>query len=246
MESVSVSPSTFKALFGSDRQQELEPVACSRLMSRLQVALPEKYEAQSKSTPLNSRQFVFVTPAASWLSQDRNKPAAALDHVGWDAEDIVEASDLKQEARLWVWEANADVSEASATWDRVFAVLKECAQTGSSFAKDCEEPVWSGDDAKNQQFVTWVCERRSDIEALQGWKWNSGINIDAFWENPSVLHARQAICNLLWVGPMFKGDGFTYNKNGEKKAPEYLVKTQTFAELPGLCQIDFGVVKVEP
>lgn len=242
-----VSPSVFKEFFGSDRQRELEPIACSRLMSRLQVALPEKYEAQSKNMPLNSRQFVFVTPAASWLSQDRNKPAAALDHVGWDTEDIVEASDLKQEARLWVWEANADVSEARATWDRVFTVLKESAQTGTAWATDDDgRALWSEDDGKNQRFVAWVCERRSDIEALQGWEQNSGMSVDAFWESPSVLHARQAINHLLWVGPLFKGDGFTYNKNGEKKAPEFLVTTQTFAELPGLVHVDFGVVQVEP
>lgn len=249
MESVgnTVSPQMFKELYGTDRQGELKPEACSRLMSRLHVGPAEQYETLNENTTLNSRQFVFVTPAASWLSQDRNKAAAALDHVGWDPEDIVEASEKKKEARLWVWEAGADVTAASATWDRVFACLKEAAQSGTKLTQDHKQrPVWSSDDAKNQQFVAWVCERRSEIEALQGWKQNSQMGVEAFWENPSVLHARQAINQLLWVGPLFKGDGYTYNKNGEKKAPEFLVRTQTFAQLSGLCYVHFGVVKAEP
>lgn len=241
-----VSPQEFIKLYVSSKKEDLQALDCSRLMTRLQVQTPEYYEAQAKHTPLNTRQFVFVTPALSWVSQDHTKPVAALDHVGWNAEDILWAHNNKLSARLWVWEVDGEETEAYATWDRVFETLAEGAQTGTSLTQDKKGvALWSKESEKNQKFVEWARNRRSDIEALEGWDQEDNMGIDKFWDNPSVLAARQVICHLLYVAPLFKGDGFTYNSQGERKAPEFLIKTQTFGELRSLAHLDFGLVKVE-
>lgn len=241
-----VSPQEFVKLYASDGKEKLRTKDCSRLMTRLQVNTPEYYRNQTDSTPLNSRQYVFVTPAASWLSQDHTKPVAALDHVGWNHEDILWAHDNSLSARLWVWEVDREESEAVATWDYVITTLGEAAQTGTSLTEDKKGiPLWSKEPEKNLNFVAWVRDRQSDIEALQGWEQDDNMGVDKFWDNPSVLAARQAVCHLLYIAPLFKGDGFTYNGQGERKAPEFLIKTQSFGELTSLAHLDFGLVKLE-
>ena len=249
------SPRDFKRLFEQGDLGALEQLDCSTLTTRLVVRTPADF-AEKKATRLNSKQVCFVTPATSWVewaagmgTGDDEMAASGLDFVGWEKEDIELAASKGRHARIYVWDGGAGVGSCAATWDLVFdEVLPRCARGAATFvlAPGQARPAawWDDEPGENQRFVSLAQRLRRDIEAV-AWQKDESVGVPevlAAEEEDQPLKARQALRNILYLEPLFTGDGFTRNFAREVKAPELLVDTKALAELEGLEVIDLGPV----
>jgi hypothetical protein len=238
----------------------LQQLDCHALVTRLVVKSPSELAEQLESketTRLNSKQMVFATPATSWLDWGTSigpspdeRAASALDFVGWERDGIDWARKEGLHARLYVWEGGAGASSGSslATWDLVFdEILPRCARGGATFlAKGQDKPKGWGDEdtGNNEKFVALAQRLRGAIEVVE-WKKDPCVGVPevlAAAEEEQPCKIRQALRNILYLEPLFKGDGFTRNQAGEKKAAEMIVETRALAELEGLQFVELGAV----
>ena len=220
---------------------------------------------------LNSRQWVFVTPASSWVAEPGaggppNSVVAgadgrsALDFVGWGNEGIELAIKAGKACRIFVWRDSTG-RDATATWAHVFDTVLPAAAASATDQDSCWDlqaaigvpdftidsngkPLWSPVAPVNQKFVKALCREplRSEItQVAQPWDSDPEKGVERWLDAPGAVAARQVLQNILYVDPLFRGDGFTYNNAGERKAREMLIETQAYASLDGLVWIDIGL-----
>lgn len=179
-----------------------------------------------------------------------------MGRVGWTPSDIATCRSRGNSVKLLVWRAPAGERPVNtlATWDRVFqAVLPMAAATGHTdlAIKGC----WSSNAATNAQFVKRVTGMRAAIEAfaMSPGDMDRSVGVEQFMSEPSPLNARRVLSNLLYLDPLFAGDGMlrdgynSNNKSGEADADdgpllrEYLVATPQvpIAQLPDLEVVEY-------
>ena len=259
----------FKVLVAGARWSELADLDLSHLASRLIVDTENKLQdrvARPAASALNSKQVVFVTPAASWVNWGRARSsnggraaASALAFVGWDQEGIEWARSKDYSARLFVWEDPdlANGLERTPTWDFVFDVmLPECEAGAAAFKPLASAPRtplpnawWAADPEMNAEFVRLAQALRDDVAAVpfsaEGMVDKSvGVRevLAATGTEDAALKVRQALKNMFYLDVLFAGDGFTRNAEGEVLCRELLVPTKRLSDLVDLQTIDLGRV----
>ena len=257
------SPQSFCSAFDKGDIKALKRLNTSKLVTRLVVRSEKEFAEQladRTNARLNSKQAVFVTPAASWIdwlesTQQAGKDSPsrsykALDFVGWESSDISWAKNAKKSAKIYVWTEGEDEAWP-ATWDSVFdQVVPTCARGASTFefAKGVSKPAswWHDDSAENVRFADLCSRLRKEIADL-GSKWPRDSSVGV----PEALEARtedqpkmcrQALKNILYLDTLFAGDGFTRNKKGEKKAAELIAMTNCLADLKDFAVASLGLV----
>lgn len=136
--------------------------------------------------------------------------------------------------------------DALATWDHIFDhVLPFAARTGHQGFSS--QGMWTADPLLNMQFLRQAQSFRREI---QGWSFlpeqrDSTVGVAECQQTeenevgsstslPSlspaakedvVLRTRQTLHNLFYLNPLFRGDGYSYTAQGERKARELLIPT---------------------
>ena len=254
----------FRALFEAaakgdqDALAQLQQHDTEALVTRLVVRTEEEFEnqlANPSQTRLNPLQVVFVTPAASWvkwLGEARghaSTAASALDFVGWEKAEIEWAQGEGKCGRIYVW-VDEEAAGCAGTWDLVFdRLLPECAVGAADFLASTVDSRpsagWSDDAAENERFVAMARGLRREVEEVADVK-DTKVGVPEALAATSTAEAplkvRQCLRNLMYLGDLFAGDGWTRNKAGERKAAEMIVETRCLSDLDGLEVIDLGKV----
>ena len=263
--------SQFKDLLVNARWTDLHNLDLSHLATRLIVKTDEELQdmhARPTAHALNSKQVVFVTPAASWVkwgmttASSSSKAVSGLEFVGWPNDGIDWAHKEGLSASIFVWEDPdlANGNKRTALWDFVFDVLlPECKASAATFrplgGTSLQKAWWVVDDPEmnsmNAKFVRLSQTLRDKVAAVPfsatGMVDKSvGVRevLEASLEknNDVALKVRQALKNMFYLDILFAGDGFTRNVQGDKLAQELIITTKRLSDLMDLETIDLGKV----
>lgn len=193
------------------------------------VVKPPKFFTTLTEKHLSTRHHCFAIGEAAFLVQLIGLSARdCLVAVGWTDKEIDTEFASGMEVRLLAWEC---LGAHPATWKNIFESILPDTAAAAGTTTLAVGSEWADDPSKR----SWVAKKvvecfddpdfRADVEKCTTYPSEEKLGAEDFLKDATPVRARQLLDNLLYLKPLFRGDGFTWDRDGNRGVPETLVET---------------------